>query len=91
MSTVPATGDAGVVNGYETLRSCVIAGDASPAKGLALVLRSGLPAWISTWNRTVRSSTGAMRYVATAPVRTGGADIAMVLTAMALAVSRAEA
>lgn len=90
---MPAAAATGAVEGYEALRLAATGGDVSsaPPRGLAVLLRSGLPTWIATWTTTVAwaSMSGARPTPTTAiPALGTRPDIATVLAAMALAACR---
>lgn len=92
MNTRPSAAATGVVEGYEALRSVATGGDGSsaPPRGLAVLLRSGLPTWIATWTTVAWASMSGARATPTTAIPALGtrADIATVLATMALAACR---
>lgn len=93
MSRVPVAATVGLVDGYEALRAAAVAGAGplTPARGLTLLLRFGVPTWIATWTATLCTPAGARTSDTPAaagssvPVHGATADIAAVLASMALA------
>jgi len=82
-----------MTEGYETLRAQATGAAAGPPRGLALCLRSGLPAWMAAWHSLVGAAlpAGAKRPERQGrPVATGprGADLAVLLAEMAVAGQR---